>query len=488
MARIYQFLTCWLVLVVIVGFFNCTDQSPRFIFQESTNVVASIRSEENVTGGSYLGKPIEGEYVRTFAGFKCANQQSVQGNLNVSTNVHIFKDNCHDTSIDFGFADALLDFSSYNQAYLGVGTAIYELSAAQGNSLEVTEVWCKYKSSSISFDVVAKVNSSLSEAQAKVYLGIASGSRVTAPIQVNRSQTGNSLVFTSQSISLQVQKSAASDQFSLGHATMLVDDIKYDQDVTCRVADIAPIEEMGVGLTKLYPINSFVTDGQEALCAHPGVLSCDNMEDRVSGVDLLRAKFANLGWQMQPGQVSLISPVAFDGVRSLEMPMAANSGGSGNIGFGFAATPELYTRFYIKWSANFQFSNTATGLMTFRPNNPSQVLFTFDSNRFLSLNESSISPSTFQPNVNQWYCIESHLKTSSTAGARDAVIELWVDNAKVFDARNLNVDGVFRDWGYFGNWFCADANSDGICDTATHPAQSVFIDNLVAAKQRIGCF
>lgn len=487
MSRYYKFLVYPILLVLVVGYFNCTGASPTFTSDLAT-VVSNIRSEENTTGGAYLGKPIEGEYVRTFPGYSCANQPSEQGFLNVTTNAHIFKDSCQDTNINFAFTDAVLDFSAHNRDFLGVGTAIYELSATRtSNLLPITEVWCKFKGSNTSFDIVAKVNSSLSEAQAKIYLSLNGANRATTPFQVMRSQSGNTLTFTSQSISLRVQKSGASDQFSSGHATMMVDNITFDQDVSCRIADIAPAQEMGIGLSNFYALNSLITDSQEAMCAHAGVLSCDNMEDRVSGADLNRAKFANQGWGMTPGSYT-ISPMAFDGSRSLEMPIATNGAGSGNLGFSFSATPELYVRFYVKWSANFLFSPNATGLMTLRPTSSTQILFTFDSSRFLAFNDGLYFRSNFQPNVNQWYCMEAHLKSSSTNGANDGVIELWANDAKVIDARNRNINGVLQDWGYFGTWYCGDTNSDGVCDSETHPAQSVFLDNIVAASQRIGCF
>ncbi len=478
---------------IALPFHNCTvDKNIRFTDASLSKISDSLRSESNGSGGAYLGKPIEGEYIRKFPSYLCQTSPvGEQGQLLVKNDIKIISDNCNMKDIQFNFTDAVVNFSDYNQDYLAVGSSIYELKKTSLKDFPVTEVWCSTKQKDFNLDVVTKVDNLVKSAKAKIYLSINKKARQTELFEVDRSVEDKTLTYFSKSLTLKVDKPLSSNQLSSGHFETMVDDTFFSGDLNCRVTSSAPIEDMGTALTTLSPLNSFITDQQESLCGHAGIIACDNLEDRTSAADLGRAKSFNLGWQWEPGGYN-ISNVSFDGSKSFEAINAVNGSGTGSIGFPFPATSEIYVRYYAKWSANFVFSPQSTGLFSINGSNGSLTMTSvFDRNHKLNFNMGSGSyTSNFQPNTNEWYCLEVHLKSASSQTIPDGVAEMWVNGNKIIESPPLALVDTMYVWAFYGNWYCADADNNSICDNPadTHPKQSIFYDNIVIAKQRVGCF
>lgn len=480
------------LLLIAFPFHNCTvDKNIRFSDVSLNKVATSLRSESNGSGGAYLGKPVEGEYVRRFPSYICGNLPiGDQGQLLVKNDIKIYSDNCNKKDIQFNFTDSLVSFSDYNQDYLAVGSAIYELKSVTLKDFPVTEAWCSINQKDFSLDIVTKINNSKKLAKAKIYLSVNKKATMTEAFSIGRSEEEKSFVYSSDGLNLRVEKPFSSTQLASGYFETMVDNTFYSGNLKCRVADISPIEE-NTSLTALYPLNSYTLDQQESVCAHPGILACDNLEDRTSAADLARAKSFNLGWQWEPGGYN-ISAISFDGSKSFEAINAENGSGTGNIGFPFTAASEIYIRYYAKWSTNFVFSPNFTGLFAIEGSNRGLTMRSlFDGQGKLNLYMSSgVYSSNFRPNTNEWYCLEAHIKSASSAGISDGAAEIWVNGNKIVESPPHSLTDTMYVWGFYGNWLCTDADNNAICDNPVeaHPKQSVFYDNIVIAKQRVGCF
>jgi hypothetical protein len=91
----------------------------------------------------------------------------------------------------------------------------------------------------------------------------------------------------------------------------------------------------------------------------------------------------------------------------------------------------------------------------------------------------NLSPQVLERN--RWYCLEQHLKLN-TPGARDGVLQAWIDGIPAFDQRNvylrdtsaINIEKIWMNVYHGGT---AKAARD----------LHLFIDNVVIARRRIGC-
>ena len=163
---------------------------------------------------------------------------------------------------------------------------------------------------------------------------------------------------------------------------------------------------------------------------------------------------------------------------------------------------ELYIRFYQKWSSNFKWSRVSTkGFSTLSPlqsiyhwKSPwgsGEMVFntTKDANR--STHYANVNGNGFFPNLDQWYCLESHFKydTNGTNG----LIEVWVNGVKRWNYPNIQVeDPPAQMTGLMlsGYWNCVKGpEKNYACDQPEdqHPLMYRWLDNFVVSKQRIGC-
>lgn len=276
-----------------------------------------------------------------------------------------------------------------------------------------------------------------------------------------------------------------------------------------------------------------VQDNQEPICDSPAVIFCDNFEARAVGSgDFARHTYKNFGWgNASSFVVTANSNGVFSGSRGFEVMYPAGA----NVGAGFmrgrfanasdqaVSAPDIYTRWYVKWSSNFVFSAISNKHLK------SALLSGNDQHLMQRINDSDIvtvpggitppwytagggpnnadtynlfqetNPITFQRN--QWYCIEAHTKVNSASAVADGIIEIWVNGVQRMSYSSLNMertaasalrayDSFFND----GYWNCTNAQQDpgsNACNPAnaesTHPLQYRWHDNFVASTQRIGC-
>jgi len=94
----------------------------------------------------------------------------------------------------------------------------------------------------------------------------------------------------------------------------------------------------------------------------------------------------------------------------------------------------------------------------------------------------------FRFNTNRWYTIEVRYKLSSTAGASDGIVEVWIDGTKTYSASDLQTCGHSQD-GRYGD--CSGLGAIDIvayhngADPTTWNGQQV-IDNVIISKGYIG--
>lgn len=481
----------------VLLFHNCTGSAP-VIFGDSASKV-EVNLESNQSGGEpFLGKPREGDYTRTLPDYQCGSSANVQGQLSVSSVINISKDNCRDVNFDFNLADKLLEYSEYNKDFLGVGTAMYEIVDSSRQELPATELWCRQQNGPDGFDIVVKVSADLTAAQAKFYIGKLGSNLNVAPFSVQRAQNGNAINYSSKSLQLNLTIPPDSSQFGSATALTKVDGIDYNLNMNCRVANRAPIEEMGTGLTQMFVLNTFTTDSQEALCAHPGVLACENWESRpassIGSTPTFGGHYKLNFYALGPNNNAAVNDLpnsAVDGTKFIQFQYNQDTIGPTSADFDFALSSEVFARFYMKFSSNFVLSPVQTSFVS-----TNGFFIYLDPNGLPKMNNTTNATtvaSTAGPlqNRDQWHCIELHGRVGTT----DGEMELWIDDIKHISMKNTATPTYFNFLKHWTRWSCigGDDDSTGRCvdpnnPANRHPDQSIYFDNYIVAKQRIGCF
>lgn len=511
MSKISIFISFFIVAIL---FHNCgTNNNVQFYANDPHRSLSSAESAD--TGEGFFGKPRLGDYVRTYPAYDCENHKiNEQGALTVDAkNIVVTWDSCLNQNFIFDFTQSIVDFSSYNRDYLGIGTAIYEVkenSKLQGEP-PATEAWCRWENVDRGTDVVIKIDETLQNSKAKLYLGEKKSdgsweSRIVPLFGVNRSATGENLVYQSSGFELSILKAQDSTQLSRGTLTVNIDKRSLEYSMTCRVASKAAVQDSGTALTSLTTLNTFTTDQQEEVCGHNSVMMCENFENRSLGnistnAVLQPTEYKNLGWQNYTVRVSTQTTTSYDGNKSMEtfMPAGVSSGG-GVVSIGLPPSNGYFVRFYLKFSANYKPSSLGDLIIT--DFNGTQINFS-DSfgSAFLrtniNLNGASFplqSPLTFD----QWHCVEFAVKRSTSASSSDGSIEFWIDNNKIINQLNtvvLSSKPDYRDFGVNYVRSCVgnqDLTTGDCLDTTNpdnqHPTQSVWVDNFVVGGQRVGCF
>lgn len=499
-------------LILLLLFFHNCGKGPEIGFTGSEKKVSHSSTQATDTGEGFFGKPAEGDYVRTFPNYKCQSKDhGVQGMLVVDNDsVDIKDDSCEEKDITFTFSDRILSFSSYNRDYLGVGTAIYEYleNPKLHSEPPVTEVFCQWSDNQYAADVVVKVDNTLTISKAKIYLGDRQldgswRSRVVPLFSVSRNDANNILTYQTSGFNLQINKPAAPSLFGTAVLSAIIDEQAFTYSLSCRVANQASIEEMNTTLSDLVNINTFTTDQQEALCANPAANFCENFENRTPGAvgSSQAAKYmAPFGVQFTTTSMLFGGLQTTDGVRGLEVQWPAGSRhGSGLMGFQAARqVQQYYQRVYVKFSPNYKFSAVAD--LMFMDFDFSAISFQGPTNSIITkVNGVDRTHSLGQPlGCDQWHCLEWGVKIPNTLTENTGSYEVWFNNRKIVDMQNINFSSASRNYAnnfqYWFEWHCVGASINGgdCVDAANpdnqHPAQSVFIDNIAVADQRVGCF
>ena len=508
-----QYLIVGLILAILIGAQNCSD-SGQVAFSRPSKSLTSSAASGGVDG--FDGKPLPGDYIRTYPNYICASQPNlgIQGLLTVKDNLTVTSDNCNNNNYIFPFDSKLLEFNSYNLDYLGVGTATYErIGTTVAAENPIVDVWCQFNSDTTGFDIVVKSKNDLSNSQGKIYLGLRPDlsspwtSRKVLPSDLLRSETADEIIFQSSGIFLEITKSADASILATGSARALVDGLEYNvNSLSCRTTNLKPIEDMGTQLTSLGSLNLLTTDAQESVCAQPGVFTCENFENRspkpapASFSDYpAKFKLSGFNFQVTNGAALVADGNMVDGTKAQEWTFATDMITAGLGDVLISPSKEVFSRFYIKFSTGFVFSTVQTNFVSMLGSN-STLLFGLNSNRTPSLGLTQGGSTDFfsssagpLANPDQWKCIEIHMNVGTP---NTGIVEMWIDGSRVISRVDLNFNetaiNYFRaDMG----WTCNSGGNttSGFCQNSSdplnhHPAQSIYLDNIVIANQRIGCF
>jgi hypothetical protein len=232
---------------LILSYQNCTKSTVGFRSSDSKGSVENTTTD-NGNGGTYDGKPSVGNYVRR-SGSSCSSLNNLIGLFNVSTvNAALSNDICVTMDYAIEFSDTRLEFSFYNQDFLGLNDAIFErtVEASPAASGPIVDLWCRYVDSDFGLDVVVKSTGSTST-QATVYVGRSLSStlpqaRKLNPIAATKSSSATLLVAASTDGSLrtEVDISNPAEMKHPGRAVMRLDGEDLDLPVSCRVASNSP--------------------------------------------------------------------------------------------------------------------------------------------------------------------------------------------------------------------------------------------------------
>ncbi|MDO8742778.1 MAG: LamG-like jellyroll fold domain-containing protein, partial [bacterium] len=275
-------------------------------------------------------------------------------------------------------------------------------------------------------------------------------------------------------------------------------------------------------------VSALLPSTQEAICASPFVLMCEDFEERALGsADLKRPTTKNKGWDLSTGALAnhgviSTSEGVYDGAKALQLNYPAG----GNTGGGFMNTSwnntdrTIYVRWYEKWSPNFKQSFIATKNMELYTSNGSTDLFQFWSPnvgttgympgkipvRFLNYFTEQGAAWQPSPNVNgtsevvlntdEWYCLEARYTMNTTPTAKDGILQGWVNGIQRWDYTNVNIDnrigaqGPISGMMVSGYWNCYSGGTGSEACTSPedqHPLMQRWHDNIVVSTQPIGC-
>ena len=502
-----RFITLLFIFTILIyGYQNCSMNSPvRFMSLDSTSLMSSASG-----AGGFDGKPAPGDYTRKFPNYSCANasEVGVQGLMKVSANIKISEDNCRSTDYLFQTGDRIVDYESYNPDYVGIGATTYERNeTAVPEEPPITDMWCRFRNNTFGLDVVVKSGQNLEASTAKIYFGdrpdisATWNSKKVNSFSVARQEIGSQFKFASENFQLEVQKSSISSSLLKGQLVAKVDGSLRTLQMNCRSANKAPVEEMGIDLTPMFPINILTADSQEGVCSHSAVLACENMESRPttqSPVTTLSSKFKlnYFAFSNSNNASILTNGNSKDGTHSLQWQFPQDEVGAGTADFDFPAQPEVFTRFYIKFSPGFVFSPVATSVAIVA-GSKDHITFQFDSTGtpMLSFNGNSpIKSKQALNNIDQWHCVEMRIGPGAN---NTGEMNLWIDSSIQIAGTGLGL-AAQSDFYYFQqwvNWGCNggyDTNTNRCQNSSDplnrHPNQFMYMDNFIASKQRIGCF
>ena len=251
-------------------------------------------------------------------------------------------------------------------------------------------------------------------------------------------------------------------------------------------------------------------DQQEAICADPAVIFCENFEDRSTAdyMDMSRPKYKNNGWALSNASSGnqtekVVNTQAVDGSKGFQFQYNPGSNGAGFLDTSVAGGSDVYIRWYSKWSTNYVWSGVSTkhfeyALSAGNPGNIHLWSSNWGSNElhhntnnatFQRVVDQNVSPLfTVQPNT--WACLEVHIKMNSGLGSSNGVIEGWVDGVKRMNYPAIevwNAAAVVNGLMMSGYWNCAQPPSD--CSTAGDYKSTMYRwhDNIVMSTQRVGC-
>jgi len=277
----------------------------------------------------------------------------------------------------------------------------------------------------------------------------------------------------------------------------------------------------------------------------PAVIFCDNFDQRALGSgDLGRGTYkAPSGRQLANfppgGSIEVVnSPGTFfsaPNAAEITYPAGENGGGPFMSAYFTQFFQEVYYRWYVKWSANYVWSDQGTkgwgagyastgkGVNLLGRDGRAGPLTIYATQGVVPTDTcftalgyiGQVAAYELCPNLlddsfvttNTWYCFEVHIKMNSnqtTNQVDDGLAGAWIDGVKVLAHYNLNLDAVIPPGSErtirliynAGGWNCSGgsvAAQDGSNQCLPpnpinyHPLMYRWTDNYVVSTQRVGC-
>lgn len=242
----------------------------------------------------------------------------------------------------------------------------------------------------------------------------------------------------------------------------------------------------------------------EPVCGRADVLFCDDWEDG-----------DHVGWDWNSGWDSCTQIAGAGGYQSanalkqhIGRDLAECGWPAHEVGRQSVQTAPLYMRWYVKFGSNYQFldwtdqknayfravvndQQTWRMMLGLRARSSSErgqgqiVVDALGHDPRWYFNGDAADPANAGTKYlvpDRWYCIEFAIK-GNTPGQSDGWLKVWLDDKTYIVSENQNLKSTgdpITQAPWFSNYY--GGNPPG-----THPAMDLWYDNVVVARQRIGC-
>ncbi len=259
-----------------------------------------------------------------------------------------------------------------------------------------------------------------------------------------------------------------------------------------------------------FTFTASAVDGQEDICSKPEVLFCENFEDRSTTDyrDMKRTKYKNRGWEISTDVSTnetekVVNTQFFDGTKGFQMKYLPGRNGAGFLNAPFDNRQEVYIRWYSKWSSNYMWSGTSTknfelNLSAGNPGNIHLWSSNFgDSKLHMQTNNATFQRSVeqnvqplYSAKLNEWVCLEVHVKMNSGLSQANGTIEAWVNGEKKMNYPAIevwNAPANITSLMMSGYWNCNVPPGD--CSTSLDYKETMYrwVDNIVISTSRVSC-
>ncbi len=237
--RLGLFYLLALIFSVNILYQNCSQESDVNFNSFKKNSISSVTVHQG-NGDSFDGKPMPGDYLRTFSATECVNNNIlVQSVMRVESEVATINvDDCVPTSFPISFNNPALSVKKYNPDFLTYYSGIFEKSTAVAAN-EFSETFCRSKTSDVGIDIVIKNNKVSNQREGILYLGQIINNEVytekTPRILVNRGQSAGqtSYVATTDALELFVNDSSYNGVVFSGTLKTIIKEQSYNVSLDC---------------------------------------------------------------------------------------------------------------------------------------------------------------------------------------------------------------------------------------------------------------
>lgn len=184
---------------------------------------------------------------------------------------------------------------------------------------------------------------------------------------------------------------------------------------------------------------------------------------------------------------------AHSGSGVLELQYQAGTTGPGYFGANFTPVPEVYVRWYEKYSANWIWSGNGQKLIKIQTGSNANLMFFTQwggSDPRVHPEQSLIDVvltqnigSTVSFERDRWYCIEVYAKQDTGRG--DGVVRIWISDELKLDSSGLQLSTQFIPYDFL--LVSAYYNEGGSTPSGVPSYQVRWLDDMAASTTRIGC-